>query len=291
MTFSITYKPLFEVKILHHYFLDKGNTNFFSMNEEQRKKQLADFDISSVFAIIPSVMTQRKLAGLQMVVKNTGNGFTVWVRVSEESDNTPLISLNDTLELTFLLKLVNHTFFNFTNIDITNAGKLFFFSNKQPESEAPNFPLIKNSNQNQAIDDKYALSNAGKLAEFGPLTNTEKDNLFGLIRIYMRGDKASLHVTTNQQLINDPHRKFQLVFGNRKTLWRYYFSEDQQVKGQDDVKKENGNARQLVTKSLQPLTQKGFVSIELGGVELPNPDATLVKPDSANDKIYSEIYM
>ena len=291
MTFSITYKPLFEVKILHHYFLDRGNADFFSMNEEQKKKQLADFDLSSVFATIPSAETHRKLAGHQLVFKTTNTGFTVWVRVSEESDTSPLITLDDTLELTFLLKLVNHTFFNFTNLDIANAGKLFFFSNKSHDGEAPNFPLIKKSNQNQAVNDNYALSNSGQLDELERLSNPEKDRLFGLVRISMHGDSAGLHVTTNQQKIRDPHRQFQIVFDNRETLWRYYFSEDQQVTGQDGVKKENGDARQLVSKSPQPLTYKGFVKIELGGVELPNPDATLVKPNSANNKIYSEIYM
>lgn len=291
MTFSVTYKPLFEVKILHHYFLDKGNTNFFSMSEEQKEKRLADFDLSSVFAIIPSAETRRKLAGHRMVFKAKTTGFTVWVNVSAESDDTPMVSLNDPLELTFMLKLVNHTFFNFTDLDLANAGKLFFFSNRKPEGETPDFPLIKKSNQTQAVNNNYVLNSTGQIAELNRYSNGEQDRLFGLVRIFMQADKATLNVTTNQQKIRNPHPQFQIVFDNRETIWRYYFVEDQQVKGQDDVKKENGSARQLVTKTPHPLTQNGFVPIELGGVELPNPDAALVKPNTANNKIYSEIYM
>ena len=59
----------------------------------------------------------------------------------------------------------------------------------------------------------------------------------------------------------------------------------------DDVEEENGSAKVLVTKSDQPLTKTGFVTVELDGNELPNPDSRLIKPDQSNNKIYSEIYM
>ena len=107
----------------------------------------------------------------------------------------------------------------------------------------------------------------------------------------MKGNTGSLNVSNNQGEIRDPYQVFQIFFPNRETFWRYFFDENQQISGSDDVKKEDGNAKQLVTRSKQPLTAQGFVSIELDGIELPNPDASLIKPDSATDKIYSEIYM
>lgn len=291
MTFSIKYKPLFEVKILHHFFLDKGDTDFFSMSEKEQEKQLTDFDLNSTLKTIPSTDTNRKLAGHKLVLHPTKHGFTVYASVSANSDITPFINLDDTLELTFLLKLVDNTFFNYTNLDIANAGKLFLFTNKNPEGEDPSFPLIKNSNNTQTVKDKYALSEDGKESFLETLSNAEKNGLFGVVRIFMRADKASLHVTTNQQKIQDPFRIYHIIFDNRKTHWRYFFRENQQVTGQDDVKKENGNSQQLVSRSSHPLTKKGFIAIELGGVELPNPDASVVKPSSTNNKIYSEIYM
>ena len=291
MTFSIKYKPLFEVKILHHFFLDKGDTNFFSMSEEEQEKQLTDFDLNSTLKIIPSTETNRKLAGYKLAFNPTTHGFIVYTSVSAESDIKPFISLDDTLELTFLLKLVDYTFFNYTNLDIANAGKLFLFANKHPEGEDPSFPLIKNSSSTQTVTDAFALSQANKEIILETLSAAEKNGLLGVVRIFMQADKASLHVTTNQQKIQDPYRIYHIIFDNRKTHWRYFFRENQQVTGQDDVKKENGNARQLITRSTHPLTKNGFIAIELGGVELPNPNASVVKPSSTNNKIYSEIYM
>lgn len=290
MTFSITYKPLFEIKILHKYFLNKGTEDFFSMDELTKEKQLADFDVSTLFSIVPTLETQRKLKGQNLVFKTSNHGLTVWARLSEGSEVAPLIPVDDSLELTFLLKLLNHTFYNFTNLDMLNVGKLLFFSNKRLSTETPSFPLIK-IDDNQIVDDNYVLSNESQNAELEMLTVSEKENLAGIIRICMKGETTSLDVITAEQEISEPYRVFQILFDNRKTVWRYFFSSDQSVKNKDDVQEENGNAKQLITKTPQPLTKKGFVSLELDGAELPNPNANLIKPNGDDNEIYSEIYI
>ncbi|WP_340112897.1 hypothetical protein [Maribellus mangrovi] len=291
MTFSITYKPLFEVKILHLYYLDKGNDEFFLMNDKDKKKQLADFDISTIFELVPSTVTLRQMAGHKLVFKTTNTGFTVWAHVSENSDSTPLVTLDDTLEFTFLLKLIDHNFYNLTHLDLSNAGKLFFFSNRRLNTESPGFPLIKKSNVTQAAGDDYVLSVEGEKDMLGKLSSSEKKGLFGIINLSMKGDNSTLNITTAQQKIRNPFASFQLVFRNRKTYWRYFFRTDQTVKNKDDVEKENGSAQQLVTKKDHPLTEKGFIKIELDKGQLPNPDASIIKPNEADNKIYSEIYM
>lgn len=292
MTFAITYKPLFEVKILHLYYLNKGDLEFFLMNDNDKEKQLAGYDISTLFRIVPSTVTQNKLEGHKLVFKQHNNGFTVWVNVSDVDGSTPLIALDDTLELSFLLKLNAHTFFNLTHLDLSNAGKLFFFSNKHLNTESPGFPLVSLSTGNFAVNDDFVLSSDGEKQVLKDLSGQEKNGLFGVIRISMKGESASLDVTDAQHKINDPFASFQLIFENRKTYWRYFFSTDQKVKkNKDDVDFENGNPRQLITNTDHPLTDKGFVSIELDGAELPNPDAGMIKPNGADNKIYSEIYM
>lgn len=290
MTFAITYKPLFDVKILHLYYLNKGDVEFFSMKEKEKEKQLAGYDISSFFRIVPTTVTRNKLEGHKLVFKRHNSGFTIWVNVSED-ESTPLIAVDDTLELTFLLNLNAHTFFNLTRLDISNTGKLFFFSNKHLSTESPGFPLISLSVENQLVNDDFAVSSDGEKQVLKALTSQEKNGLFGIIQISMKGENVSLNVTDAQHKINDPFTSFQLIFENRKTYWRYFFNADQKVKNKDDVEKENGSALQLVTKTDHPLTEKGFVSIELDGAELPNPDASMIKPNGADNKIYSEIYM
>lgn len=291
MTFSITYKPLFSVKLLHLYFLNKGSNSFFGMNSEETNKQLAGYDVLNFLKITPSTESSQKLLNHRIVFKSVNTGFTLWTQVSESQETLPLIPLNNTLELTFLLTLVNHTFINFTELDTSNAGKLYFFSNKRLATEAPSFPLIGKTANKQPVDGSYIPGTESTTELLNNLSMKEKQNLFGLIRICMKGENASMDIINNQGEINDPASEFQVVFGNRETIWRYFFDEDQQVKNSDDVKKENGSGRQLITRKAHPLTETGFVSVELDGKELPNPDASSIKPDSSDNKIYSEIYM
>ena len=107
----------------------------------------------------------------------------------------------------------------------------------------------------------------------------------------MKSENVGLDVTNNAGKIQQPEQSFQLLFENRKTFWRYIFPEEQTVKNKDDVEVENGNANTLISKTAQPLTQNGFVSIEHGTLELPNPEHYLIKPNKNNNKIYSEIYL
>jgi len=291
MTFSIAYKPLFSVKLLHLYYLNKGEIDFFGMTPDKSKKQLAGYEVLNFLKITPSSESHQKLLNHRMVFKTVNTGFTVWTQVSDTQDTLPLISLTNTLELTFLLTLVNHAFINFTELDISNTGKPYFFSNKRLATEAPSFPLIGKTTNKQPVDDDYIPGTESISELLSSLSSTEKQNLLGLIRISMKGENASMDIITNQGEIHDPASEFQVVFGNRKTIWRYFFEKDQQVKNSDDVKKENGSKRQLITKKAHPLTETGFVSVELDGKELPNPNASMIKPDISDNKIYSEIYM
>ncbi|MCE4564239.1 hypothetical protein INQ51_07930 [Maribellus sp. CM-23] len=292
MTFSIKYKPLFEVRILHQYFLNKGASDFFSMSEADKEKQLAGYKVSKFFLVVPTAKSRNLLAGQHLVFSLTNTGFMIWVQVSDGNDVVPLISLDDALELTFLLQPLNHTFINYTNLMFSSAGKLFFFSNTKLDSEPVSFPLIPLLDDHLVVSENFVLTTDGQKDIQSELTPSElKKNLFGLIKIRMKADVAPLNVTVGPNEIKTSVPVFEILFENRKTVWRYIFETDQQVKNKDDVKKENGSARQLITKDFQPLTEKGFVSIELDGDELPNPNAQLVKPNSIDNKIYSEIYM
>lgn len=291
MTFSIKYKPLFSVNILHKYYLNNGEENFFEMDQTERDKRLTGYDVLNFLKIIPTAESYQTLKNHRMVFKTINTGFAVWIQVTEYQDTVPLISLDNSQELSFLLTLVNHTFINFTKLDASNTGKLFFFSNRKPEGEDASFPLIRKTNSTQEVNDSYTLNTEVANAFKSDLLSDEKRQLFGIVRIAMKGENTSMDIINNQGEIHNPTKEFQMVLGNRETIWRYFFEKDQQVKNKDDVKKENGSARQLITKKTHPLTNTGFVSIELGGKELPNPSVSVIKPDTSDNKIYSEIYM
>lgn len=291
MSYSIQYKELFGVKILHRYFLDKGTEEFRTMNDTQQRKQLENYDFRSFLKIAPTTETLQQLNGHNLVFKTLNSGFTVWSKVAENDNAEPFISLDDDLKFTFLLQIKDPVFYNYTDLKLENPGKLYYLSNRRLDSEPNNFPLLDKTGGNFHVDEGFILSGNGQKTELKNLRALEKASLLGILRIFMKGGKSSLNVTDAQGKIPTSAKQFELVFKNRSTIWRYLFDTNQQVTGGDDVKKENGNSRVLVSKSAHPLTQSGFISVELGGVELPNPGVAFIKPDSINNKIFSEIYM
>jgi hypothetical protein len=291
MTFSIKYKPLFQVNILHLFFLSKGVQDFISMNETEKTKELDWYDVSTVFNILPSHKTTQTLKDHNLVLKVTNTGFSVWSKVTGNQNNIPFIDLDNDLSFTFRIQIKDTKFYNYTNLKPEKSDKLYYFSNKRLNGESGTFPLINKGNDNNLIDEDFILSDEGAELQYSELSTAEKENLFALVQVSVKGQNGGLNLTNAQGKIVNPSKIFEILLDNRKTTWRYIFAEDQKVKNKDDVKKEDGDSRKLITKLEQPLTQKGFVSIELGGVELPNPQINLVKPNDSNTKYYSEIYM
>ncbi|WP_139177985.1 hypothetical protein [Draconibacterium orientale] len=271
--------------------MNKGNDDYFSMTDVEKEKQLAGYPLSELFSIVPSALTKQKLNGHKLICKNTDRGFMVWLQIAESDNNNSFVPLSDSLSLSFLLKTTNSTFNHFTQLGLTNAGHCFFFSNNRLSTEDPGFPLIKKANNTTAVNDSYRLNSVSFNNEMELLNAEEQQNLIGIIRIGMKGENGSYHITKTDGSLRNEHREFNIVFANRKTTWRYFFNADQQTNNSDDVKKENGNPRQLITKTEQPLTTKGFVPIKLGELELPNPDARQINANSTLTKIYSEIFM
>ncbi len=291
MSFSIQYKPLFKVDLLHLFFLNNGLKSWFSMNAVETSKQLDGYDLNSFFSIAPTLETQEKIKGYNLVFRTMNSGFAVWTKVRNDDNAFPFIPLPDDLSFTFLMRIKDPAFYNYTDLKPNNQGKTNYFSNRKLSTEAPGFPLINKSGDHFKINGTYALTPKSDTAEQKNLSSAEKMNLFGLIRLYMKADVPVLNIINPDGKIAEPAKTFELVFANRKTFWRYIFRKDPKVKNNDDVKMEASDPMVLISKSELPLTQKGFISIELGGKDLPNPDSQLIKPDSLNTKYYSEIYM
>jgi hypothetical protein len=291
MSFSIQYKPLFKVDVLHLFFLNNGLKTFFSMNATDMEKQLDGYDLNSFLSIAPTGKTLEQLKGYNLVFKNTNSGFAVWTKVRNDDNTLPFIPLPDDLSFTFLVKIKDSAFYNYTNLKPGNLGKTSYFSNRRLLTETPAFPLINKSGDHFSINETFVLTPESAAAVQENLNPAEKMNLFGLIKLYVKADVPALNIINPGGKIAEPPKTFELVFANRKTFWRYIFRKDPKVKNNDDVKMEGADPKVLITKSEQPLTQKGFISLGLGGKDLPNPDVKLIKPDSLNTKYYSEIYM
>jgi hypothetical protein len=291
MSFSIKYQPLFSVDILHSFFLNKGVEEYIAMNSDDQQKQKQKFNTADFISIFPDSETLQMIGGYSLVFKPTNTGLSVWTKMDEEIADQPFIVPFEEVSFTFLIRIKDPLFLNFSDIDLKQAGKLFYFSNRQRTGESNTFPLINVQGDNTFVNSDFVLSDDGIVDELLKLTKTERNQLFGIVRIYITGENNSLDILKANHKIPQPPKYFEVFFKNRQTFWRYIFNSDQTVKNNDDVKKENGNAKVLITKTEKPLTKNGFVSIKLDKNELPNPSINLIKPDTINHKNYSEIYM
>jgi hypothetical protein len=74
------YKCLFEIRLLHHYWLDEGSTVFDLIpTQARRDKRLMSYDMRSFLALNPTDGTSKLFHGLGGVYKNTALGCIVAV--------------------------------------------------------------------------------------------------------------------------------------------------------------------------------------------------------------------
>ncbi|MFN0175731.1 MAG: hypothetical protein ACKVU0_13855 [Saprospiraceae bacterium] len=139
----IGFKKLCAVEILHHYFLDLGSQDFNGMDAEGKERQLRHYDIHRVLALVPTRDTRRQLNDYNLLAKATPRGIII---CADSAADVPSHSPDAQLRLTFLLKLLDGNFLNYTRLffDATNQkfttqkkGHGFYFSNLTRSTTAP----------------------------------------------------------------------------------------------------------------------------------------------------------
>jgi hypothetical protein len=102
-----SYKRLFEVRLLHHYWLDEGAVTFDAiLPDTLRQRRLLTYDARTFFAIEPTPATAKLLSGLSCVFKATGIGFVVAAPAG--------VSILPGAVFEFVLKVIRPDFFNYT---------------------------------------------------------------------------------------------------------------------------------------------------------------------------------
>ncbi len=292
MSFSIQYQPLFSLNVLHSFFLNKGKDEYIAMSGDDQKQQLQKFKTTDFISIFPDSETLQMIGGYSLVFKPTSTGLSVWTKMDETTPNLPFIIPADDLYFTFLIRLKDPLFLNYSEIGLDQADKIFYFSNRRLEGESNTFPLINLQGDNTFVNSDFVISDDGIEDELLKLTEVEKQQIFGIVRIFISGENNSLDVLNANHKIPQPPKSYEIFINNRKTIWRYIFDSEQTVnKNKDDVQPENGNSKILITKNEKPLTKTGFITVKLNKNELPNPTINLIKPDAITHKNYSEIYM
>jgi hypothetical protein len=104
------YKGLFEIRLLHHYWLDEGATVFDLIPEEKKVQRLLAYDRRSFLEVAPTAATAKILSGLGGVYKDTALGCMVVV------PDTAVI-LGDVV-FEFVVTVKNQAFYNYSALTL-----------------------------------------------------------------------------------------------------------------------------------------------------------------------------
>lgn len=105
------YKRLFEVRILHHYWLDEGATVFDLIpRPEQRDKRLLSYDMRPFLALAPTAATAKAFKAYRCVYENTALGCVV------AAPQSTVLPVDTMFELVVMVR--NAAFYNYTALTL-----------------------------------------------------------------------------------------------------------------------------------------------------------------------------
>lgn len=175
---SLIYKTLFEVKLMHEYFLtdSEGTTVFdsgdqrgrirFLLNEYKNARESIDRDLN--FEFPEEFKTEYTGYGLKLL--QTYSGFKVSIRVTQknQSDNTlvyePFIPLPENLDLYILLSKKNNSIGTYTNSRSSKSISLIYFFSNDNLLDTKTAPYLVNNISLKKSDYVYEQ---GELASLG----------------------------------------------------------------------------------------------------------------------------
>ncbi len=287
MSFQSKYTELFTIQMFHDYFLDVGLEKFSDMSNEDREKELAQFNWSSYLDIQPTKDTIKKLANQRMRLFRDNTSFKVVLSVDGSDLEQPFIPISPDLQLDFLVRFSDEQFSEYSDIPI-NSKQLFWLTNKE-QSLVPLIPLLGDAGDlTSVINDAFVLDeqttkNFRKWHQVAP-----RETLVGIISIKMEVEDEAYSVTYEDdgvQKIKGTH--YYTRFGNSQYYWRYQRKDIQ---------------ANYVTPEKYPLVRKGFIDIDpedlippipssyiVSGMKLPNPQVGLI--EKVAEEVYSVIYI
>ncbi|GAA4272681.1 hypothetical protein U6A24_08000 [Aquimarina gracilis] len=150
---TIIFKRLFEVVILHDYFLTTvkfepspvKSISFFDRNKTEKdeliSKKLSSniYDIKDLFSIEPVGDTKKRMSEYKLLIAKTSLGFIVGteIKVENKAGDTlykPRIALKNDLNFTFSIKPQASFFKSVTNIGLRpTLPSIYYFTNKDKE--------------------------------------------------------------------------------------------------------------------------------------------------------------
>ena len=193
MSFNITYKPLFEIRILHQYYL-----NFTTNSREQaytlssindvHQQLFKAFQVSSFLKVIPSKDTEEILNNHKIVFRPTNYGCKLFIALKSGSQN-PQRPLSSEFRLRFYLDLLSPYFFNFTDLPLSNPnGRTFYYHNLRREGQnVPAFKKLYNWGEGyvSATDEIMGTGNFLTVPVIRPTTLEIKNHFGQTVKSYL----------------------------------------------------------------------------------------------------------
>lgn len=107
---TTSYSSLFEVRLLHHFWLDDGATVFDQLTTDQQNQRLLTYDVHPILSVAPTASTQTLLANLRCIFKPTGLGLIVG------APNGSAIAAD--ASLSFIVSVRDSNFFEYTALTL-----------------------------------------------------------------------------------------------------------------------------------------------------------------------------
>jgi hypothetical protein len=132
------YIRLFEVHLLHHYWLDDGLTLFDQPHEVKSSDHLRKYDVRSFLEITPTVATAKKLSTLKGFFKPTALGFMVAAPAGTKIHTDTVFE--------FVVTVLNADFFSYTALTLRpqKIYELYHESEKITYRYKENVPVFSN---------------------------------------------------------------------------------------------------------------------------------------------------
>lgn len=267
MGYNRTYRPLVKISFLHHYFLNDG-VKIFGDNlpatkaaELLEKYRLADFLI-----IKPTIETEKKLRNHRTRFVQSNTGFQLLTQVDASDEDLPFVAFTDELYFDFTCTLTDAYFENYTDI-LINREKIIFLSNKEPsdseEETAVTVRFSKLSEFDTTTINALPTPPVDDInVDMSDISASERRGKFALIRIHLVGDPGEITLTDGAEKFNPSLPEVEIMLKNRATIWQYHRSSD--------------GVHVLSSVTEKPLTKNGYVTINDGTKDYPNPSVGII---------------
>jgi len=133
------YRRLFQIRLLHHYWLDEAATVFDLIpSQAKREERLLSYDMRPFLALTPTTATEKLLQGLGCVYKSIASGCMV---AAPETTVIP-----DDAILEFIVTVQHPAFHNYTALTLRpqKIYEIFYQPEEKTYRYKENVPLLSN---------------------------------------------------------------------------------------------------------------------------------------------------